>query len=66
MLEPKVLCDPWIHAFRGLSASFAGVTLLTNVMGNRRAILSLRPTLSNIQIIRPSRSAIAIAVFVGA
>ncbi|TMW56186.1 hypothetical protein Poli38472_008834 [Pythium oligandrum] len=65
MMEPLAVMDPWRHAFRGAVGATAAVTLLTNALKNRKALLSLRPQLSALQVATPSRNALAIAVFVG-
>ncbi|KAJ0396004.1 hypothetical protein ATCC90586_003452 [Pythium insidiosum] len=57
-----LVMEPWRHAVRGMTAALGAVTVASNVMGNRSALLSLSPTL---EIRPPTRNAAAIALFVG-
>ncbi|GLD94044.1 hypothetical protein PINS_up002655 [Pythium insidiosum] len=57
-----LVMEPWRHAVRGMTAALGVVTLASNVMGNRAALLSLS---SKLELRAPTRNAAAIALFVG-
>lgn len=53
-----------VHAARGASAALLAVVASSNLLGNRRALLKLQ--WGRLQLVKPSRNAAAVAIFVGA
>lgn len=52
-----------VHAARGASAALLAVVAASNLLGNRRALLKLQ--WGRLNLVKPSRNAAAVAIFVG-
>ncbi|KAG3109179.1 hypothetical protein PI124_g11823 [Phytophthora idaei] len=61
------MVSPGHHAARGASAALVTATVLANLMHNRKAPVTLlrRRTLTQLTLVKPSRNAAAIAIFIG-
>lgn len=70
MLAPQTLAQvsPAHHAVRGASAALLAATAVANLMGNRKALLTLlqRQQLTRLTLAPPSRNIAALALFIGA